>query len=138
VLSVQLAVHEPDPRSHRLNPPPLPPVMAKHATSVSHMCYLDDMKAIGIRELRQNASQIIEAAEGGATYRVTNHGRDTGVLIGKQQHAEQGAGEERTGASPDQIMNSGVYDSPKPATYEEEMLRLVQHGRDQSGRVGGP
>lgn len=96
------------------------------------------MKAIGIRELRQNASQIIEAAVGGAIYRVTNHGKDTGVLIGKQQPADHGAVEERTGVSPDRIINAGVYDSPKPAAYEEEMLRLVQLGRDQSGRVGGP
>jgi prevent-host-death family protein len=96
------------------------------------------MKTIGIRELRQHASRIIEAAEGGTTYRVTNHGKDTGVLIGKQQHAQHDAAEERTGASPDQIIASGVYDSPKPETYEEEMLRLVERGRDRSGRIDSP
>jgi prevent-host-death family protein len=94
------------------------------------------MEAVGIRELRQNASQVIEAAERGGTYRVTKRGKDTGVLIGRRQHADDDSAEERTGASPDQIINSGVYDSPKPPMYEEEMLRLVQHGRDQSGRVG--
>lgn len=93
------------------------------------------MEAIGIRELRQHASRIIEAAEGGTTYRVTNHGKDTGVFIGKQQHAHHDAAEQRTGASPDQVIASGVYDSPKPATYEEEMLRLVEQGRDRSGRI---
>jgi prevent-host-death family protein len=95
------------------------------------------MESVGIRELRQNASQIIEAAEGGATYRVTNHGKDTGVLIGRQQHAAHDAGEQRAGASPAQIIDSGVYDNPKPPTYEHEMLRLIEEGRDRSGRVGG-
>lgn len=95
------------------------------------------MEAVGIRELRQNASQIIEAAEDGATYRVTNRGKDTGVLIGRQQHTHHDAGEQRGGVSPSQIITSGVYDSPKPPAYEEEMLRLVEHGRDLSGRVGG-
>ncbi|WP_343601319.1 type II toxin-antitoxin system Phd/YefM family antitoxin [Mycobacterium sp.] len=96
------------------------------------------MKEVGIRELRQNASQIIQAAAGGATYRVTSRGKDTGVLVGRQQHARPQAVKERAGASPSQIINSGVYDSPKPPTYEEEMLRLVEQGRNQSGRVGVP
>jgi hypothetical protein len=60
------------------------------------------------------------------------------VLIGKRQYVHDDAAEERAGASPDQIIRSGVYDSTKPPTYEKEMLRLVHHGRDQSGRVGGP
>jgi prevent-host-death family protein len=96
------------------------------------------VKVVGIRELRQNASQVIDAAAAGATFQVTNHGKETGVLIGRQQHAPHDAPQERSGASPEQIINSGVYDSTKPATYEEEMLRLVEHGRDESGRVGGP
>jgi prevent-host-death family protein len=96
------------------------------------------MESVGIRELRQNASRIIEAAEAGATYRVTNHGKDTGVLIGSQQHTDHHPAQQRPGTSPSQIIDSGVYDSPKPATYEEEMLRLVEQGRDRSGRVGGP
>jgi prevent-host-death family protein len=96
------------------------------------------MQTIGIRELRQNASKVIDAAVGGATYRVTTRGKDTGVLIGKWQYAQHDTAEERTGASPDEIISSGVYDSTKPPTYKKEMLRLVHHGRDQSGRVGGP
>lgn len=95
------------------------------------------MKTVGIRELRQNASQVIEAAASGATFQVTNHGRQTGVLIGRQQRPRRETGEERAGASPEQVIDSGVYDSPKPAKYEEEMLRLVQDGRDRSGRVCG-
>jgi prevent-host-death family protein len=94
-------------------------------------------ESIGIRELRQNASRIIEAAEGGTTYRVTNHGKDTGVLIGKVDASRLGAGlERRRGATPDQIVSSGVYDSPKPERYEQEMLRIVERLRNESGRMG--
>jgi len=94
-------------------------------------------ESIGIRELRQNASRIIEAAEGGMTYRVTNHGKDTGVVIGKGDASRLRAEpERRPGATPDQIVSSGVYDSPKPARYEQEMLRIVERGRNESGRVG--
>lgn len=72
-------------------------------------------ESIGIRELRQHASRIIEAAEGGTTYRVTNHGKDTGVRIGKGDATRRGAEpERRRGATPDQVVSSGVYDSPKP------------------------
>ena len=95
------------------------------------------IERVGIRELRQNASQIIEAAEGGTTYRVTNHGIDTGVLIGKGDASRLDAEpERRPGATPDQVVSSGVYDSPKPERYEQEMLRMVECGRTQSGRVG--
>jgi prevent-host-death family protein len=94
-------------------------------------------ESIGIRELRQNASRIIEAAEGGTTYRVTNHGKDTGVVIGKGDTSRLGAeSERRPGATPDQIVSSGVYDSRKPEGYEQEMLRIVERGRNESGRVG--
>jgi prevent-host-death family protein len=42
------------------------------------------VKSVGIRELRQNASQIVEAAEAGAAHRVTNHGKGNGgVVIGR-------------------------------------------------------
>lgn len=95
------------------------------------------MRSVGIRELRQNASQVIDAAAAGTTFHVTNHGKETGVLIGRRQALPHDAAEGRAGASPEQIIASGVYDSPKPATYEAEMLRLVEHGRDQSGRAGG-
>lgn len=94
-------------------------------------------ESIGIRELRQHASRIIEAAEGGTTYRVTNHGKDTGVRIGKGDATRRGAEpERRRGATPDQVVSSGVYDSPKPESYEQEMLRIVERGRNESGRVG--
>lgn len=95
------------------------------------------MKTIGIRELRQAASQIIEAARGGAIYRVTNHGKDTGVQIGRHTPLGAVTGLERhRGASPDQVISSGVYDTPKPVGYEEEMLRIVERGRNRSGHVG--
>ena len=95
------------------------------------------MESIGIRELRQNASRIIEAAEGGTTYRVTNHGKETGVVIGRQEpHGTDARQRPRQGATPHEIIGSGVYDKPRPAGYEEEMLRIVEDGRTQSGWVG--
>jgi prevent-host-death family protein len=95
------------------------------------------VEAIGIRELRQRASEIIDAAKNGTSYRVTNRGADTGVSIGVQPQDQHHLAEQRAGARPEQVINSGVYDSPKPPGYEEEMLRLVERGRDESGRVGG-
>lgn len=95
------------------------------------------VKSIGIRELRQNASQIIEAAEHGTTYRVTNHGKDTGVRIGHGDASRPEAEPvRRRGTTPDEVVGSGVYGSPKPKGYEEEMLRIVEQGRADSGRVG--
>ena len=99
------------------------------------MCYIDGMETIGIRELRQNASQVIEAAMNGIVYRVTNHGRETGVVIGKQPHLAVPA-EERCGATPEQIANAGVYDQIRPAGYQEALLEIVEAGRDQAGRIG--
>jgi antitoxin (DNA-binding transcriptional repressor) of toxin-antitoxin stability system len=93
------------------------------------------MKTIGIRELRQAASQVIAAAENGATFRVTNHGKDTGVVICTQPRSVP-PNNERTGVTPDQIAKSGIYDQPKPAGYEEALLAIVEYGRDQAGRIG--
>jgi antitoxin (DNA-binding transcriptional repressor) of toxin-antitoxin stability system len=44
--------------------------------------------------------------------------------------------EERTRATPDQIANSGIYDQPKPAGYERELLAIVERGREQGRLVG--
>lgn len=92
------------------------------------------MEAIGIRELRQNASQIIEAAENGTTYRVTNHGKDTGVVIGRPSRAAPP--EKQRGVTPEHITKSGIYNQPKPTGYEEALLEIVERGRDQAGRIG--
>ena len=92
------------------------------------------METIGIRELRQNASQVIESAENGTTYRVTNHGKDTGVVIGRQSHGTPRG--ERPGVTPEQVVNSGVYDQPKPTGYERALLDIVERGREEEGRIG--
>lgn len=103
------------------------------------MCNIKRMRleSIGITELRQNASQIIDAAQGGTTYRVTNHGKGTGVLIGRG-YVRSPAAEavRRRGATPEEIVGSHVYDSPKPTGYERELLRIVEYGRAESRRVG--
>lgn len=92
------------------------------------------METVGIRELRQNASRVIEAAENGTTYRVTNHGKDTGVVITRQSHAT--SPEQRSGVTPEQVAKSGIHDQPSPAGYEQALLEIVERGRDQAGRIG--
>jgi prevent-host-death family protein len=96
---------------------------------------LVQVKTIGIRELRQNASQVVEAAEKGTTYRVTNHGKDTGVVIGRQSHAAA-SDQKRSGATPEQIAKAGVYDQPRPPGYEQALLEIVERGREQAGEIG--
>lgn len=108
---------------------------ANCATRVLPLCYILGMETIGIRELRQNASQVIDAVKNGTTYRVTNHGMDTGVVIGRQRHSPTPR-EEQAGVTPDQIAKSGIYDTLKPPGYEEAMLEIVERGRDQAGRIG--
>src|ERR1700675_4013960 len=76
------------------------------------------VERVGIRELRQNASKVIEAAEGGVVYQVTNHGQDTGVTIAKHRPAEATT---REGAVPDLVANSGIYDLPRPPGYEDAL-----------------
>jgi prevent-host-death family protein len=90
---------------------------------------------VGIRELRQNASEIISAAETGRAFQVTVRGKDTGVVIAKQQ-APVSATEPRRGATRAQIEQSGVYTLPTPDGYERALLDIVEGGRDQAGRVG--
>jgi prevent-host-death family protein len=92
------------------------------------------MESIGIRELRQRASQVIEAAEAGAVYRVTNHGHDTGVTISRSPSVEVESGP--AGATPQQVIAAGLYDRPRPVGYEQSLLAMVEQGRDRSGRVG--
>ena len=31
---------------------------------------------------------------------------------------------------------SGAYGQPKPVGYEDALLAIVEHGRDQAGRIG--
>lgn len=92
------------------------------------------METVGIRELRQNASQVIEAAERGVIYRVTNHGHDTGVIITKYPSLPEPVAP--TGTTPELITRAGIYDHPRPPGYEDALLQMVERGRDQAGRVG--
>jgi prevent-host-death family protein len=90
---------------------------------------------VGIRELRQNASEIISAAETGRAFHVTVRGKDTGVLIAKQETREPTA-EPRRGATLALIEQSGIYSQPTPDGYEQALLDVVEQGREQAGRVG--
>lgn len=98
-------------------------------------CYIRDVgETVGIRELRQNASGIISAAEGGTQFHVTVRGKDTGVVIAKSPYAPPD--QRRRGATLAAIQQAGVHERPAPPGYEEEMLELVERGRDESGQVG--
>jgi prevent-host-death family protein len=89
---------------------------------------------VGIRELRQNASEIISAAEAGRAFHVTVRGKDTGVVIAKR--TSMPPAQRRQGVSLDHIERAGSYAQPAPAGYEETMLEMVERGRDESGSVG--
>lgn len=39
------------------------------------------MKTITVGELRQNPTAMIEDVEAGATYRITRHGHDVGLIV---------------------------------------------------------
>jgi prevent-host-death family protein len=91
-------------------------------------------ETVGIRELRQNASEIINAAEGGQAFHVTVRGKDTGVVIAKQPSTPPV--QRRQGVTLSHIEQADTYTQPTPAGYEEAMLDIVQRGRDESGRVG--
>jgi prevent-host-death family protein len=91
---------------------------------------------VGIRELRQNASEIISAAETGTAFHVTVRGKDTGVVIAKQEQASMPATAPRRGATLTDIERSGVYSLPTPDGYERALLDIVEGGREQAGRVG--
>ena len=93
------------------------------------------MDTIGIRELRQEASKVIDAAAKGRIYRVTNHGKDTGVTIGRPPFPDH-ADSESAGVAPRDIIDAGIYDQPHPAGYAEALLDMVEGGRDRAGRVG--
>lgn len=90
---------------------------------------------MGIRELRQNASEIISAAEAGRAFHVTVRGKDTGVVITNQSPTPPT--EPRRGVTLAQIGQAGNYGTdPAPDGYEEAMLELVERGRIDSGHVG--
>ncbi|MCA2247510.1 hypothetical protein JF729_06830 [Mycobacterium intracellulare] len=89
---------------------------------------------VGIRQLRQNASEIISAAEAGRAFHVTVRGKDTGVVIARQ--ALTPPAQRRRGVTLAQIEQADLYAQPAPAGYEEAMLEIVERGRDESGRVG--
>ncbi|MDD4865740.1 MAG: type II toxin-antitoxin system prevent-host-death family antitoxin [Mycobacterium sp.] len=88
---------------------------------------------VGIRELRQHASKVIDAAEAGETFHVTVRGKDTGVVIAKQSATPPL--QRRRGATLAEIEQAGLYTQAPPTGYEEAMLDLVERGREDSGRI---
>lgn len=91
-------------------------------------------ETVGIRELRHNTADIINAAEAGQTFRVTIRGKDTGVVIAKQPSSPPA--ERRRGITLAQIKQAGLHARPTSDRFEKAMLEMVERGRDAAGRVG--
>ncbi len=45
------------------------------------MCYVEGMERVGIRELRQNASEVLRRVAAGEPVEVTNHGRPVARIV---------------------------------------------------------
>jgi len=45
------------------------------------MCYMTEPARAGVRELRQNASKLLERVEAGESIEITNHGRVVARLV---------------------------------------------------------
>ncbi len=73
------------------------------------MCYLGRMATIGVRELRQNASEILRDVEGGQAVTVTVQGRPVAQLTPLK------AGTWTTWAHV-----RAIFDSPNDLTWEAE------------------
>lgn len=91
-------------------------------------------ETVGIRELRHNTADIINAAEAGRSFRVTVRGKDTGVVIAKQPPTPQA--ERRRGITLGQIQQAGLHTRSTSDRFQETMLEMVERGRDAAGRVG--
>lgn len=91
---------------------------------------------IGVRELQSRASHVIRAAEAeGVRYRVSVHGRDTGVEIARV--APQGE-RAAAGISGSELLASPLYGSPLDPLAAEALMALIESGRDAAGRIGDP
>ncbi len=54
------------------------------------MCY---MESVGVRELRQNASELLDRVQAGESFEITNHGRPVARLVGLTTPASAGYAE---------------------------------------------
>lgn len=88
--------------------------------------------AIGLRDLQQHASKYVRAVEQGeAEYRVTVHGRDTGVVLTKAAPHETSLGVplENIGLAP--------WQTPMSDETKKALLAMIEAGRDAPGIVAG-
>ena len=86
---------------------------------------------IGIRDLRQNASQVIKDAQRGTIYHVSLQGRDTGVVIAAQG---DGPGTRPRGASLERARQSALYRGRDDAVTRKQLQQL-ERSRDAAGHV---
>jgi len=87
---------------------------------------------IGIRELQQHASRLVQDVEQGrAAYRVTVQGRETGVMLTKASGARVAAT-----VTAAQVIASEWWQRELPDQVRLRMLAAVEEGRDAMGLVG--
>ena len=77
------------------------------------MCYIGEMSEVGLRELRQNASELVRRAEGGEKVTITVAGRPAAVL---------GPVASRTWRRWDEV--SGIFGEPVDADWESDRAML--------------
>ena len=81
------------------------------------MCYKYPMTSVGIRELRQRASELLRQVERGETIEITDRGRPVAVLA---PLADPGP-TERLRASGDLVSGDGAFDQlPDPIEIEAD------------------
>jgi hypothetical protein len=73
------------------------------------MCYLEGVSTIGVRELRQNASEILREVEAGEPATVTVAGRPVAQIV--PLRADSWASWERIGS---------IYESPTDAEWDAD------------------
>ncbi len=84
---------------------------------------------IGVRELQRDTSRLVrEVEEHGTAFRVTLQGRQTPVMLKREEV-------EREGVSVAALLASGLYQR-KPAEVAAAQLAEVESSRDRAGRIG--
>jgi len=86
---------------------------------------------VGIRELQQHASKIVQDVEQGhAEYRVTVQGRDTGVTLTKAPAAR------RTGITVAELKKTDFWTRKWPEGVRKQLLDDIEAGREAVGYIG--
>ena len=78
-----------------------------------HMCYIGSVIIVGLRELRQRASELVQRAEKGEVVTITVNGRPSVQMV---------AADRRTWRTFDEIAE--LFDGPPDPDWEEDRALL--------------